>query len=879
MNSFNPTGKRIDRENALLLVQTALAVKSLRFAQQAALKWLAMYPGDLEVKRLYGESLLTEGRADQASAILEEVCQRDPEDVAALRAWLSAARIKGAEDFLALRALVPALTAQTRLKSGLPEWTRSLMLARRALRQNKLDAAEEHLRPVLMEELPTALAAVTHLRILLAKQSPKDHPSDALRNLAAHYRQQWPDCVACKLVYAHTLMDCGRDEQAVAILHQAVTQDVTGQVARRLWGVNHPYRRLWPDFEKLAMERLPVWDIPVPAEVASALGWNRLPERVLGEAWGRGSISRSGHPAGVRKAKDHLDGQRAESSATSGLAMEAGSLDEELRQVQEELARVAARLKSPNLARMDGRFPVYVVLSTRRGLEDKYGKLAAKELLTMMRRLTEVVGGRMDWDGLLILADDSETVTEFGLQPVPASDPWKIKLLLADLDQALGKQGRMIGALLIVGGPQVVPFHHLPNPIDDEDEDVPSDNPYATRDENYFIPEWPVGRLPDGEEKDPTLLIQSLREMIRDHQQRSKPLPWYRQLWLKLLHMLYAIRFRPDLGFGYTAAIWRKVSMKVFRQIGDPRGLWVSPPRTAEDTSRLPLPTFRLGYFNLHGLVDAVEWYGQKDPLDNGSSPMYPVALRPGDLPNGGGAPEVVFSEACYGAHVYGRNVEQALCLKFLACGTRAVVGSTVAAYGGLTAPLFAADLLGQAFWQLLKQGLTVGEALQRAKWYLVRRLIHKQGYLDSEDQKSLISFVLYGDPLYQPQMNGRGAKSRIFRRPEPVQVKTVCDRKSGDPAEDVSPEVLAQVKSVVANYLPGMQGAELSVSEQHGECRGQGHLCPTAQLGAKDQPVHPHHKVVMLSKKVSYAKHIHPHFARMTMDEHGKLIRLSVSR
>ena len=45
-----------------------------------------------------------------------------------------------------------------------------------------------------------------------------------------------------------------------------------------------------------------------------------------------------------------------------------------------------------------------------------------------------------------------------GIKPVIGNDPWQIKLALADLDQALAKRGEMIGALLIVGGPEIVPF-------------------------------------------------------------------------------------------------------------------------------------------------------------------------------------------------------------------------------------------------------------------------------------------------------------------------------------------------------------------------------------------------------------------------------------
>ena len=72
----------------------------------------------------------------------------------------------------------------------------------------------------------------------------------------------------------------------------------------------------------------------------------------------------------------------------------------------------------------------------------------------------------------------------------------------------------MIGALLIVGGPEVIPFHRLPNPTDDMDREVESDNPYSTLDSNYFVPEWPVGRLPGESGQDAGMLIEQLRNVF-----------------------------------------------------------------------------------------------------------------------------------------------------------------------------------------------------------------------------------------------------------------------------------------------------------------------------------------------------------------------------
>ena len=54
----------------------------------------------------------------------------------------------------------------------------------------------------------------------------------------------------------------------------------------------------------------------------------------------------------------------------------------------------------------------------------------------------------------------------------------------------------------------------------------------------------------------------------------------------------------------------------------------------------------RLEDFNLHGLVDAPEWYGQRDPNSSDAARRrrlkamdYPVAVRPADVLNSGRAP------------------------------------------------------------------------------------------------------------------------------------------------------------------------------------------------------------------------------------------------
>ena len=73
-------------------------------------------------------------------------------------------------------------------------------------------------------------------------------------------------------------------------------------------------------------------------------------------------------------------------------------------------------------------------------------------------------------------------------------------------------------------------------------------------------------------------------------------------------------------------------------------------------SSCLYLPDTHLAYFNLHGVPDGSEWYGQSDPTLPEDGPEFPVAMRPQDIRNSGSAPHLVFSEACYGANITGKS-------------------------------------------------------------------------------------------------------------------------------------------------------------------------------------------------------------------------------
>ncbi len=145
-------------------------------------------------------------------------------------------------------------------------------------------------------------------------------------------------------------------------------------------------------------------------------------------------------------------------------------------------------------------------------------------------------------------------------------------------------------------------------------------------------------------------------------------------------------------------------------------------------------------YFNLHGSMDTPYFYGQGDGY-------YPVALSPPDVSKGDVSGAVVVSEACYGAYIDGRGKESSIPISYLSRGALGFVGSTTIAYGPASPPCGEADLMAIFFFYYLDFGVPMGVALALAKAYFARKMIEEQGYLDEDDRKTLLQFILLGDP------------------------------------------------------------------------------------------------------------------------------------
>ena len=907
--------KILSRSRLLLILEAALETQSYRFARQTALTWLAVYPGDMEVDLILAKALLAEGKEAEALAIARKLVGLDPVFLDAHELMAQASALIAPDMSMTAEGCVYVLGGEVHPVDILPEWSHLLHSGWQIAGNAEFEESEKLIHQALALNPDLPLAAVFHLMLTYAR---KDEAT--VYRLAALYHERWPDCLQFALFLAEAQTVMGDETQAIGLLHHCVASDSTGQVPIRIWGNNFRYRPLWPDC--LVVH----FDVPIPSEVAGYLGWNQLisgdgagippepvettPDQPAAEAVAPEPVQVVA-PVPAAEPLVQKPPVCAEAAATtpnqdpvpvpvapknpvkvppgvqrsSARERRAKNVDQTVHMVEEVFEKFAKKINRPDLAKTDGRFPIYVIFSCRTGLDKKYGAQTTTVIAKELGNLSDMIRKRANWGSLVFYPDDPACTALLGLSSVEATDPWKLKLALTDLDQSLSHKGERIGAVLIVGGQDVVPFHRLPNPTDDSDGEIYSDNPYSTLDSNYFVPEWPVGRLPGETGQDAGLLLEQIRNLVRYHTTYNQQDSW----WRRLVQVLNPSRtlmkvvnpttwFSRSVSFGYTASVWKLASMAVYRQVGDPNGMVTCPPVAAGNLKGDKVTNCMLGYYNLHGVEDSENWYGQKDVNDHSAGPDYPVAMSPSNLVKNGHAPQVVFSEACYGGYVVDKDEEKSITLKFAGIGTLAVVASTCIAYGSVNTPLIGADLMSSLFWKHLGEGMTVGEAFLQAKVDLAREMNKRQGYLDGEDQKTLISFVLYGDPLVSTGAFMSLSKGTMRYKPhQKLVMMSDCQDEKAEP-QRLPVELIREVKQFVEPYLPGLDGATVHINREHTVCDENGVAFSDAT--AKNNPGQKRGRVVVtIRKNVETNQYTHHHYARVTLDAKGKPIKLVVSR
>ncbi len=965
-NHFHPQ-RTLSRQDVLHLIRFAYSSEEFLFAAQVALDWLTDFPGDLPMRFWYANARVKAGHLALGATILDEVLQQDPEYIEALQARLEIEQQLSQNHSLASRSPIgkssyslsdyqewlfalkghEALTAKRPYRHLEARWGEELYPLRKSL--TKLSTSpddsfsqefQNQINAILAAKPDHPLVAITHLRGLYLSYQSGHLPLPALRQLVEHYRRAFPNCLYIGYVAVEVLLENGENEQAVANLHSLAARDLTAQVARRLWSSEHPFLEIFP---KQLEKQLTV---PIPASLAARLGWNQLP-------WQASTMPMTQTNRVAKVMEQSPKTPPAEkSNGRSNPPVESietpqshrpidspnFSITEDLRQIQETFNQIGTRLKQPNTINIDGRQPVYVAMSNKARLIQYYGHEYAEEIAHAILELLEAIQAQKGWRGVLYWVDEGLSLSnkKNGLQidAIQQTDPWAIKRGLQQLDNLLAKQGEMIGALLIVGAHEIIPFHRLPNPLEDDDPEVYSDNPYGSRDENYLVMDWPVGRLPCSV-RSPQDLLQLLRNLSVPYRRSKQSKGYAKSLapiwsWVNYLLSLFRSPTYHFSAFGYTAAAWRFASFAVFRQIGNPQSMLISPqlvkklssaetakrrlvrhakvldtleeiqPKVQAETQtalsrteQLHLPSATVGYFNLHGLADSPEWFGQSDPTESDGNLVatsdHPIALQPGDiLLNPLASFEFIFSEACFGAYIFEKDISNSLALAFLSKGCRAFVGSTSTSYGSNGTPLIAADFLAFEYWKNLRQGLPAGESLRQAKLTMARELTKTDRYLDGEGQKTLTSFVLYGDPL--AQVNPTLTTPKVMRHTKSFtpNVLSTCDHAlKPQAAQELSPHMESLVKKLVAQHLPGMEFDKVEVLSESRECPQSCSACHRQDLEANSPSYsdnakgkqQPSRKIIILRREEQRKGHHFTRYARLTLDEKGRLIKIAVSR
>jgi len=821
-------GLRIGIKEYKRIYRAGLRTGEIQFLKNLISSWLEKYPNDIQSNIFKAEVDFADKNSQAAKRGLVSILESDPENLACYE--LLANQSKENDKYIISAMYV--FSGKKQKIDGVFPWATTLRAVKNEIRRNNISDAEKLLKRAIAEDPNNILIAIEHYRISKKLTSLRSNSQ-----LVKIYHRRWHNCIHFKIWVAMAKMNSENEAEGVALLHSCVQSDPGGIVIKRLLGRNHEYLSIWPK------ERGIFYDKQIPTSIAVSLDWNRLNSGDKIQKMPKGVSEGESEKSQQFKYNFHL--RESEDTKLS---------------------------------------PVYVILSSSLGLTRKYGPKSTDVIIEKLTDLSNIFNEKPDWESHVFLPDDFNSMNKWGITTVSEIDPWKIKLSLMDLGKRLKEGGKEIGAVIIIGNNGVIPFHRLPNPTDDGDQDVLSDNPYSTSSSNYLIPEWPVGRLPGEKGNDPGLLLEQIRHVTMFHATLipSKNIfEKIRSIFNERFNILRKIKdlIKKSKDFGYSAEVWRRSSIASFRPLGKGADLRISPPYDDETIDVDNLMNAKCAYFNLHGLSNTSEWYGQRDFSEKSTEPDFPVAISANKLSQLTNNIDLVFTEACYGGNIIDKSIDDSIALKFISIGSQGLVGSTCISYGSVFTPLIGGDLLGFIFWKYIRDGCSFGESLLQAKIGLIKVMKQRQGYLDGEDQKTLQSFVLYGDPLghLEPNIYLKKSREDVFSEKD---INLVSDQDGYfTTSPGISEKVTNDLQELLQSYIPGLENAEIKVKKHKINITKMINIetNQTGRIGSNLE--YKTFTQILYNKSIVSEKRKHTQYARVTMDDRGKIIKLAVSR
>ena len=388
---------------------------------------------------------------------------------------------------------------------------------------------------------------------------------------------------------------------------------------------------------------------------------------------------------------------------------------------------------------------IKLIATNRDRLTQKYGEDGWQQISEGIERLAEIDQSRGLQTIFVCLDQESDTAI-YDASPVKGSvTPLKCKKVIDKICAKLSPD-----YVILLGADDVIPYFQVANPSykptsGDDDEKVPTDNPYAcsrsfaAKDPaSYLIPDRVVGRVPDlpGKTNDLRWLLDYL-EVARSWKTNA------------------ASAYNNDLIVCCDS--WREAGEALVSYLSRAAdALMIAPPTLYSNTSAPPILSDSYQHLfqviKCHGGPIDTMFYGQKGTT-------YPPVLTSRSLLGKTLEGTVVGAMCCYGGALFDpndprvnaeQNGDVPIPSVYLRQGAYGFVGSTTIAWVGVSS-MVCADWVIASFMRYVMQGASTGRALLDAKQEFVRWINQQGRNPDISEEKTLLQFHLLGDPSIHP--------------------------------------------------------------------------------------------------------------------------------
>jgi hypothetical protein len=376
---------------------------------------------------------------------------------------------------------------------------------------------------------------------------------------------------------------------------------------------------------------------------------------------------------------------------------------------------------------------VKLSITCRKALEKKYDKNEMQQINAAIVKWIEADASR-GIRNVHVAVDDAKEMKPFKVAPVKGTiTPEKVKRALDALCAKLSPD-----YVVLVGAGDVIPFFNVANPTQfaggDPDALVATDNPYASSQgfvkknrKTYLIPDRAIGRIPDlPGATDPAWLLDYLAVATA---------------WKSMPVKKYA----DDLLV--CCDTWKNSGKACVQYLSrDKKSLLICPPSGDASKKLRSRHGALLQMIKCNGAPNDSWFYGQKanDFPEVLKSPSIDQRIKKGT---------VIGAMCCFGASLFdpadpasAHTKELPIPSVYLRQGAIGFLGSSGTAWVG-NENMMCADHIVTAFLKSVLEGASLGRATLESKQGFVR-WVKKQGdQLDAAEEKTLLQFVLLGDP------------------------------------------------------------------------------------------------------------------------------------